>query len=339
MLAVETCRHRRISNSRERSPGLDVNPLAVVNSTVVGTIPLPPTITDDFAPVIFSIRSQLEDLLNINTPERGEISLVHVPADIVVSGGPLPATPIQVQFVGQFTGKDVALLHLDSGAPTTFDDDATSSQQFDSGADEVQTINLGGVTTGDLVLTFDTASTGNLDVSAVDGAAIEAALRGLTTINGPHVSVAGAVGGPFVVTFTGNLGSQNVLELVATQGTVPLTPGGISAIDITETTPGGSVVTTSVIQSSAIQARTTARLQVDPGIVVKLEGARIEAEPGRAQFIAEGTSERPIIFTSRRDDGYGGGRNVRSHKRRHGVSCGSWSVGRFDFQRRRERQS
>jgi len=49
------------------------------------------------------------------------------------------------------------------------------------------------------------------------------------------------------------------------------------------------------------------RLKINPGIVVKLSGARIEAERGSAQLIAEGTAENPIIFTSLSDDSYGAG--------------------------------
>jgi len=62
------------------------------------------------------------------------------------------------------------------------------------------------------------------------------------------------------------------------------------------------------------QARLHARLAVDPGVVVKLGGSRIEAEIG-AQLIAEGiatitgqdTVNHPVIFTSMEDDRYGAG--------------------------------
>ncbi|MCL4194079.1 MAG: hypothetical protein KJZ87_20245, partial [Thermoguttaceae bacterium] len=59
-------------------------------------------------------------------------------------------------------------------------------------------------------------------------------------------------------------------------------------------------------------ARTDARLQVDPGMIVKLQGSRIETEIG-AQLIAEGrggTGDAPgykVIFTSLLDDRYGAG--------------------------------
>ncbi|MFM7070431.1 MAG: vWA domain-containing protein, partial [Planctomycetota bacterium] len=54
-------------------------------------------------------------------------------------------------------------------------------------------------------------------------------------------------------------------------------------------------------------ARASGRLQVDPGLVVKLGKSRIEAERGSASVIAEGTTSRPVVFTSLNDDSYGGG--------------------------------
>ncbi|MGB7329054.1 MAG: tandem-95 repeat protein [Rubripirellula sp.] len=52
--------------------------------------------------------------------------------------------------------------------------------------------------------------------------------------------------------------------------------------------------------------RTNARLSVDPGLVVKLESARIEATFG-ADFYAEGEDGNPVVFTSRLDDRFGAG--------------------------------
>lgn len=53
--------------------------------------------------------------------------------------------------------------------------------------------------------------------------------------------------------------------------------------------------------------RQAGRLMIDPGAIVKLNGSRIEATVGSSQLIAEGTTERPIIFTSLSDDRYGAG--------------------------------
>ena len=56
-----------------------------------------------------------------------------------------------------------------------------------------------------------------------------------------------------------------------------------------------------------IAKRSSGRLRIDPGVIVKLSGSRIETELGSSNFIAEGTSADPIIFTSLNDDSYGAG--------------------------------
>ena len=55
------------------------------------------------------------------------------------------------------------------------------------------------------------------------------------------------------------------------------------------------------------RARAAGRLLVNPGIIVKLLGSRIESEIGRSQLIAEGTDADQIIFTSQLDDRFGAG--------------------------------
>ena len=55
-----------------------------------------------------------------------------------------------------------------------------------------------------------------------------------------------------------------------------------------------------------LSSRLDASLVIDPGIVVKLDAARIETGIG-AQLIAEGSPNRNIIFTSIDDDRYGAG--------------------------------
>ncbi len=52
--------------------------------------------------------------------------------------------------------------------------------------------------------------------------------------------------------------------------------------------------------------RLSGRLDIDPGVTVKLGGSHIETQMG-ANFIAEGTASNPIVFTSLHDDSYGGG--------------------------------
>lgn len=77
--------------------------------------------------------------------------------------------------------------------------------------------------------------------------------------------------------------------------------------EVTHTDTGiefDKVLDTSITERN--RANYDARLRIDPGLVIKLEGARIESEIG-AQFIAEGVSGQEIIFTSRLDDRYGAG--------------------------------
>jgi hypothetical protein len=59
--------------------------------------------------------------------------------------------------------------------------------------------------------------------------------------------------------------------------------------------------------SNPNRAVTAGRLAIDAGVIVKLSSARIEAERGGAQLIAEGTPINPVIFTSLLDDRYGAG--------------------------------
>ena len=61
--------------------------------------------------------------------------------------------------------------------------------------------------------------------------------------------------------------------------------------------PGGPLLTT---------ARESARLTIDPGVVVKLAGARIEVQPG-GTLIAEGDTNHIVTFTSLADNSVGSG--------------------------------
>jgi VCBS repeat-containing protein len=58
--------------------------------------------------------------------------------------------------------------------------------------------------------------------------------------------------------------------------------------------------------NTSLRARRDASLVIDPGVVIKSLGARIELGI-RGNLIAEGSKAEPIIFTSRLDDRYGAG--------------------------------
>lgn len=73
-------------------------------------------------------------------------------------------------------------------------------------------------------------------------------------------------------------------------------------------------------------ARLSGRLEVDPGVVVKLGGSRIEAMLGNSNFLAEGTKERPVIMTSILDDefGIGGTFDTTNNLATAGAKAGDW---------------
>ncbi|QDT09690.1 tandem-95 repeat protein [Planctomycetes bacterium K23_9] len=65
---------------------------------------------------------------------------------------------------------------------------------------------------------------------------------------------------------------------------------------------GGAIVD----GSGNLVARPAGRLQIDPGVVIKLNRSRIEVERGAGTLIAEGTVGRPVVFTAQDDKRYGG---------------------------------
>ncbi|MCA9121350.1 MAG: pre-peptidase C-terminal domain-containing protein, partial [Planctomycetales bacterium] len=84
--------------------------------------------------------------------------------------------------------------------------------------------------------------------------------------------------------------------------------------------------TSDVFSDGAVTGRPAGRLVIDPGVVIKLGGARIEAERGSASLIAEGTLNSPVVFTSIGDDRFGGSGSFDVN--RNGVSVGQpgdWS--------------
>ena len=83
-----------------------------------------------------------------------------------------------------------------------------------------------------------------------------------------------------------------------------VTAGAEITADAAYVTLGGSIV--DILGLSGVQARMSGRLDINPGVIVKLSAARIEADIG-SEFIAEGTIDRPIIFTSLLDRNYGAG--------------------------------
>jgi VCBS repeat-containing protein len=86
--------------------------------------------------------------------------------------------------------------------------------------------------------------------------------------------------------------------------------------------PGGPLLNSS---TGMREARPDGRLRIDPGVIVKVEGSRFEGLIG-SQLIAEGTPQRPIIFTSLSDTAYGAGGTFRTKQDPQGTTPapGDW---------------
>ena len=94
--------------------------------------------------------------------------------------------------------------------------------------------------------------------------------------------------------------------------------GPTSATATTFTDTGADLGSTlSLYSLGTLRPRLDASLVIDPGAVLKFEGARIEVGPG-ANLIAEGTDGAPIIFTSKLDDRYGAGGSFDTNNDRAG---------------------
>lgn len=89
-------------------------------------------------------------------------------------------------------------------------------------------------------------------------------------------------------------------------------------------TLSGSIQTLGLTQIN--RARQDSTLVIDPGIVAKLLGTRLEVGMG-ASLIAEGTEAKPIVFTSRLDDRFGAGGTFDTNNDRNATqgAPGNWS--------------
>ncbi len=97
-----------------------------------------------------------------------------------------------------------------------------------------------------------------------------------------------------------------------------LNASSTSTLD-TGTTLGAQLSNATVTKRSRLDGR----LAIDGGTVVKLQGSRLEVQFG-AQLIAEGTPDRPIIFTSTSDTRYGAGGTFATTAAGQPASAGNW---------------
>lgn len=105
-----------------------------------------------------------------------------------------------------------------------------------AGTTEVQTVTVTGTPTGGTFkLEFKGQRTGTIAYNAA-ASAVQTALRALSTISGSNVTVTGSAGGPFTVTFAGDL-AKKALPLLTLKENA-LTGGTAPSVTVVEATPG-----------------------------------------------------------------------------------------------------
>jgi subtilisin-like proprotein convertase family protein len=110
------------------------------------------------------------------------------------------------------------------------------------------------------------------------------------SVNGLFVRIRTEFGQPVdKLTVSGRFDDTDIVHVVAENLFIQGTPGGPT-----------------LRSDGTYSARTDAQLVVDPGIIVKMQGSRIEVELG-AQLVAEGRAQTQVVFTSLSDDRYGAG--------------------------------
>jgi hypothetical protein len=122
----------------------------------------------------------------------------------------------------------------------TFVSQITANQKYGPykpAVNEVQTATITGVPTGGAFrLTYGGQQTGNLPFNAT-AAAVQAALTALSSVGPYNVLVTGANGGPYTVTFVGELAGLDVTAITASH---TFTGGTTPNIAIAQTTTGGA---------------------------------------------------------------------------------------------------
>ena len=87
---------------------------------------------------------------------------------------------------------------------------------------------------------------------------------------------------------------------------------------------GADLGTRLTATTGPLTARLSGRLVVDPGVVVKLNGAGIETSFG-SQLIAEGSAGHEVIFTSLQDKRYGAGGTFATSKQAQDAAAEDWT--------------
>ena len=251
--------------------------------------------------------------------------------------------------------ESIAPLHLESSRPTlafnTVTNSAGAAISADPNAFEESKGRIGPAIRGNVVR--DNSINGLLvRISTPLGQALEEltvaarfASPDITYVIPENLLIAGGVGGyqTFIEQVgTVTAGSVVVSGLASVAGLEPgmpvVAPGlaagttiaGIDAaartVTLSQPATLSGVAVRLAFETGTPRARASGRLTIDPGVVVKLQGSRIELERGNAQLYAEGTPQKRVIFTSTTDNRFGAGGTFVTTGTAQGnkASAGDW---------------
>jgi len=100
-------------------------------------------------------------------------------------------------------------------------------------SDEVQSVTVGGSGLTSFTLTFSGQTTESLDDQAT-AADVQEAIEALSNVGAGNVVVTGDAGGPWIVTFQGDLENTNVAQMTSTP------TGGTGTVTVATVTAGGA---------------------------------------------------------------------------------------------------
>jgi len=275
-----------------------------------------------------AVQTALEALSNI------------APGDVSVTGGPGPNVAYDITFLGTYAITNVTQMTADgsllgggsapSVAVSTTTDGESTTLTYNATAAAVQNALafLTNIGFGNVQVTGGPGPNSPFNITFVGGLAgrnvtqLVSSGTGLTGGSAPGVSVTTLTQG--ITSVRDALEALTTIgagNLVVTGGPAPNTAitiefaGAFTGANVPPITGDGSGLTggsspsvaVSTTVTGTVQPRLTGQLAIDPGVVVKLLGSRIELERGASQLIAEGTAEKPIRFTSLNDDTVGAG--------------------------------
>lgn len=192
----------------------------------------------------------------------------------------IPATLDLAEFAGNYSTNGF----IPSGTPLSVKPDGTYAP-YGGTTDEQVTLTVGGSGLTSFTLTFGAQTTAAIDDQAT-GAQVQAALELLSTIGAGNVVVTGPAGGPWVVTFAGDLADTNV-------GAITTTPtGGTGSVTPSVGTTGGADVDA---ERATLVGHLYAQVKVNTGST-KASGALL-----RHGFIKEDKLPFPVDANGKAD--------------------------------------